>query len=265
MSKKTLEELMDDLPNDLKEVILEKLLTSQESPKLSPKNKSTLDAIINKFRVILSKTASKTAKPRLSQVNKEFRDKHSYYSRIMKIPFEVETKETYKTKTPSVVKVIGNISLKKLTDDNNGYMLTGSWGPAEKIHNHLEDLFYYANLSDIYNANPINLRHKTYAEAKKTYANLYPESNFEDNVKEWNDMWNYSHSSVRLKEIQSYIKKHKKFILKYEPEKLKENREILNSFLKLDENITYGKYISSIKKLPIGAKAHTGITDLANV
>ena len=166
-------------------------------------------------------------------------------------------KKHIKQKTPSVVKVIGNISLKKLTDDNNA--------PAEKIHNHLEDLFYYANLSKIYNDNSINLRHKTYAEAKKKYANLYPESNFEDKVAEWNDMWNYLHSSVRLKEIQSYIKKHKKFILKYEPEKLKENREILNSFLKLDENITYGKYISSIKKLPIGAKAHTGITDLANV
>lgn len=257
MSKKTLEELMDDLPNDLKEVILGKLLTSQESPKLSPKDKSILDSIINKLRVMLSKTASKTTKPRLSQVNKEFRDKHSYYSRIMKIPFEVETKETYKTKTPSVVKIIGNISLKKLTDDNNA--------PAEKIHNHLEDLFYYDNLTKIYSNNPINLRHKTYAEAKKKFTNLHPELNFEDKLNEWNDMWNYSHSSVRLKDIQSYIKKDKKFLLKYEPEKLKENREILNSFLKLDENVTYGKYISSIKTLPIGVKAHTGITNLANV
>lgn len=67
MSKKTLEELIDDLPNDLKEVIVDKLLTSQESPKLSPKEKSTLDSIINKFRVMLSKTESKKAKPRLSQ------------------------------------------------------------------------------------------------------------------------------------------------------------------------------------------------------
>jgi hypothetical protein len=257
--KRTLDELIDDLPDDLKRVIVGELLKNQELP-TSPKNKSTLASIINRFSAMISKTASKTAKPRLSQVNKEFRDKHSYYERIMKIPFEIEKKETYKTKTQSVVKAIGNISLKKLTDfddDNNR--------PAEKIHNHLEDLFYYANLSDIYNDNPINLRHKTYAEAKKQYANLYPESNFEDKVKEWNDMWNYSHSSVKLKEIQSYIKNNKKYIIKYEPEKIKENTELLNSFLKLDENISYGEYIRSIKKLPIGAKAHTGLTDLANV
>jgi hypothetical protein len=41
--------------------------------------------------------------------------------------------------------------------------------------------------------------------------------------------------------------------------------ELLNSFLKLRDHITYGEYIRSIKKLPIGAKAHTGLTDLANV
>lgn len=34
--------------------------------------------------------------------------------------------------------------------------------------------------------------------SKKTYANLYPESNFEDKVKEWNNMWNYSHSIYEL-------------------------------------------------------------------
>lgn len=185
--KRTLDELIDDLPDDLKRVIIGELLKNQELP-TSPKNKSTLSSIINRFSAMISKKEPNTKpRPRLSEINKEFRDKHSYYERIMKIPSEIEKKETYKTKTPSVVKAIGNISLKKLTDfdDNRA---------SEKIHNHLEDLFYYANLSAIYNNNSINLRYKTYAEAKKQYANLYPESNFEDKVKEWNDMWNYSHS-----------------------------------------------------------------------
>lgn len=244
----------------MKGEILDKLKTIQESPtvspKLSPKNKSILSSIINRFSAMISKKKESKPKIRLSEINKEFRDKQSYLKRLEEIPYEFETKETYKAKTPRVVNIIGNISLNKLRYDKDFETAPTQF---HKIQDRLEDIFYYENLNKIYNANTIGLRHKTLDKSKEVYKKLHPQSDVEAEIKQWEDMWDFSHSSVRLEEIQELIKKNKKTILKYEPEKLVKNKEIINSFLKLDNNISYAKYIRSMKKLPIGAKAITGL------
>lgn len=271
-AKKTLEEMINDLPIDMQEEIIGKLITIKESPKtspntnpkISPKNKSIISSIIKKLNTILTlkKTPTHTPKPtiRLSQVNKKFRDEMSYKTRLSKLPMNINSLDELKKTADSVYNIMSNIKLKKIEDQP--YNLTGDNIPknikqillrlpgneyGNALHTPTWEILKHANL-EIY---------ETLDEAKNAYTTAHPDKkDFEQRKNEWEDMWNLEHYKYyTLSEIQDSIQKYKDKMLSYDIKNKEKNEKIMNSFMKLNENTTYGKYIDSMKKLPIGVKA----------
>jgi hypothetical protein len=272
-SKKTLDELIGDLPFDMQEEILGKLATIQESPKtspkLSPKHKSIMTSIIKKLNTILTfkksqitPTPKPTPKPtiRLSQVNKKFRDELSYKARLSKLPMNIDSIDEFKKMVDSVHNIMSNIKIKKI--DDQPYNLTGDNIPKNikqillrlpngyenKLIKQVNEIQKHANLSE----------YNTLDEAKNAYTVAHRnKTDFEQRKKEWEEMWDLKHYKYYgLSHIQESIEMHKDKMLSYDPQNREKNEQIINDFMKLNEkNTTYGKYIDSMKKLPIAVKA----------
>lgn len=280
-TKKTLEELIGDLPFDMQEEILGKLATIQESPKtspktspkLSPKNKSIMASIIKKINTILTfkksqitptPTPTLRSRPRISEINKEFRDKVSYKARLSKLPMTIDSIEEYKKMVDSVYNIMSNIKIKKIDDQPDN--LTGDNIPknikqillrlpsneyqprGSKLQDQTNEIQKHANLSN----------YNTLEEAKNAYTKKNPtKKDFEQRKKEWEEMWDLKHYKYySLAHIQESIEMDKDEMLSYDLKNKEKNEQIINDFMKLNEkNTTYGKYIDSMKKLPIAVKA----------
>jgi hypothetical protein len=281
-TKKTIEELISDLPFDMQEEILGKLATIQESPitspKLSPKNKSIMASIIKKLNTILTfkksqitPTPKPTPKPtiRLSQVNKEFRDKVSYKARLSKLPMNIDSIDEYKKMVHSVYNIMSNIKIKKiddqpfnLTSDNipinikgkniKEILLTLPSNDFDRGEGKLQDQTYeiqkHANLAG----------YDTLDEAKNAYTVKHPtKKDFEQRKNEWEEMWDLKHYAYyNFDYIEESIYLYKDKMLSYDLTNKEKNEQIINDFMKLNKKtITYGKYIDSMKKLPTAVKA----------
>jgi len=252
---KTLDELIDDLPLEMKEEILKHLLVVQKSP-TSPKNKSTIKAIIDKFSGFgLKPKPKENPKPiiRLSQVSKKFKDAHSYRYRLQKLfsIYDFDSLEELKKQNDSIVKIIGNITLKKLTQKNNPESekirdtLFTLPAKSKKLHQLLE------------NQDPGLAEFDSIDKVKDNYRMKNPGQNdFDTKAKLWEDEWNAELIyNLEFKRIQKTMKKYRTQILNYDIKNKDKNAKILDSFLQLDNTITYKKYVDSIHKLPISIKA----------
>lgn len=288
---KTLEELISDLPLDMKEEIGRKLITIQESPELSPKNKSTMGSIIKKINTVLSLKQTHTRRykqNRLSELNREFKDKFSYRERLSKLPTKINSLDEYKKTADSILNILGDIKIKQIekqpdlyrnpvplekrkkifVEEDGAFNFEPDMIPTiKKIFDKLESLRVYTPIvkeqikADRSYA-PMHL-YITLDQAKKDYFRVHPNSPdkdlmFEKDKKKWEETWDSTKIWWRdFKHTQDIIKERKQFMLAYDIPNKKETEKKINDFLKLDDNTTYGKYIDSMKNLPIGVKALT--------
>jgi hypothetical protein len=241
---------LKDLPDDLIRLIGEKLQTIQESPQVSPANKTKLAKIISQISAIFS--TKTTRKVQLSALNKELRKNFGYTSRLK------ELDSTYQS-TPlnqvanSVDTILRDIPMRvfKQSDKTAKNLKTTLRSINNKLRADTDPLLENSDLSI--------QQFNTLAEAKQDYMKRNPGKNFDEEIKKWSTLWdsNYkSHTNFKL--LKSSIQKYQKKMIDYDEDNKKKNRDILESFLKLEEDkITYKKFSNAVQSLPIGAKVIT--------
>ena len=222
-------------------------------------NKSTIKSIIDKFSGFGLKL-NENPKIRLSEVSKKFRDAHSHKYRLKKL-FSIkdfESLEELKQQNDSIVKIIGNITLKKLTLKNNP--------ESQKIRDTLFNLPAKSKTLHqlLEKQDPGLTEFDSIDKARDNYRMNNPGKNdFEAKAKIWEDEWNAEFIyNLEFKNIQTAMKKYKKQIIEYDLKHKEKNAKIIDSFLKLDNTITYKKYVDSIHKLPLSIKAALSRIDL---
>ena len=236
-----------ELPFELQDLIKEKLTTIQESPQLTPENRGKLATIISQISSVFKKP---TRTVRLSEVNKKLHENYGYTARLKKLD------STYQNTSINQVannldEIIGNIpmSILKKKNNTNTQFATALKSINNKLRTDTDNLFDNSDL---------NLqRFNTLAEAKKDYIKRNPDKNFDEESKKWSTLFNTNYKTYKnYALIKSAIQKYKQIMLDYDKPNQETNRQILESFLKLDENkITYRKASNSIKSLPLSAKA----------
>jgi hypothetical protein len=172
----------------------------------------------------------------------------------------IDSIDEFKKMVDSVHNIMSNIKIKKIDDQPDN--LTGDNIPKNikqillrlpngyenKLIKQVNEIQKHANLS-VYD---------TLDEAKNAYTVAHPtKKDFEQRKKEWEEMWDLKHYKYySLRHIQESIEMHEDRMLSYDPQNREKNEQIINDFMKLNEkNTTYGKYIDSMKKLPIAVKA----------
>lgn len=209
------------------------------------------------------------SRPRLSEINKEFRDKLSYKSRLSKLPMNIDSIDKYKEMVDSFYNIMSNIKIKKIEDQP--FNLTG-----DNIPKNIKQILLRLPSNDHYNSPKEGklqyLTHKiqnhaslsfydTLDKAKNAYTLNHPtKEDFEQRKNEWEEMWDLKHYKYySLNHIRESIEMNKDKMLSYDIRNKEKNDKIINDFMKLNQNTTYGKYIDSMKKLPIAVKAiHQG-------
>jgi hypothetical protein len=232
----TLEERIDNLPEDMKGEIKKQLMHL----KLSPGSKNTR-----------------------SEINKEFRNGFSYIKRLKQLREsygdKVESLDTMKEINKKVVDILGDITIKKLDTLGNTYVKDyiismRILDSIRKIPNE-SDRLYDELIEKEKNLGLIKF--DSYDKAKKNYLRKNPgATNFDKKVKSWEDQWNSDHNmSLHFGDIQAVMKQFKDEMIYYDPKTKEETKQKIDSFLKLkEETITYKEYIDKMQKLPLSVK-----------
>ena len=234
----TLEERINNLPEDMKDEIKKQLMQL----KLSPGSKNTR-----------------------SEINKEFRNGFSYIKRLKQLREshgrEVDSLDTMREINKRVVDILGDITIKKLDTLDNLYVNPKDYIISMRI---LDSIRKIPDISDrlydefIREEKSLGLtKFDSYDKAKKNYLSKHPGKNdFDKKVKSWEDRWNVYHNLYwHFDDIQEAMKRFKDKMINYDPKTEEETKQKIDSFLKLDENITYKEYIDKMQKLPLSVKA----------
>ena len=172
----------------------------------------------------------------------------------------IDSIDEFKKMVDSVHNIMSNIKIKKIDDQPDN--LTGDNIPKNikqillrlpngyenKLIEQVNEIQKHANLS----------QYNTLDEAKNAYTTKHRNNtDFEEQKQKWEEMWDLKHYKYYgLSHIQESIKMHKDKMLSYDLKNREKNEQIIDDFMTLNEkNTTYGKYIDSMKKLPIAVKA----------
>ena len=248
-------ELIDELPKDLKDEVFQRLLSYKAS------NSNKLSEVSTKFGDIYSYSRGlhkiKTAIEKDSANSQDSASSRASSDSIATLKNLSKTIDT-------VVKTIGDLPLKKIR----------KYTP---VKDELYQIFNWRN----YNMKSIEdineyLADFTLEEGKRDYKRDLNKDNFEAKKNEWVEKWNFVNSNIyRTKffgeskdtypDNLSFIQKklgdndNIEEMMDWDEKNAVKNKEKIDKFLKLNDNITYKEYVKSIRGLPLTAKRCIGI------
>ena len=274
---KTILQAVDELPPDMQEELLDKLMSLK--PSSSNRN---LPLINKKFGDIYSHqrnlTKIKSAQTPLTKgmdgygsMAIAYRDTYAYAT--LDKNFEKFTTKQLPKEVDAVVSIIGDIKLDKFSKNSPlSNQLNSIFKHTQKVysmHNypgggHLSFvpndwdkaffiLHYNESLEELEMQN-----NEKYANKGGKYYQQYN--------KDYIELWNsYNSTPDRLTFLQKHISHYRKYIEHYNPENTEIDKPKIDAFLKLNKDNTYAEYIQAIRNLPISVKKVVYYGDKNNI
>ena len=258
-------ELIDNLPKDLKGEVFQRLLSykASNSNKLSEVSREFADIYSYSRRLHAIKTANEKASASASSraSTKTSASSRSSASSRARSSSSATLKNLLKT-TDTVVKTVGDLPLKKIR----------KYTP---VKDEIDQIFEWHNVDmDPIEDISYSLQNETLEEAKENYEEEFNKKDFEAKKNEWVEYWNFVNSNIHrarfpgeskdtypdnLSFMQKKLAANMEDMINWDKENAVKNKEKIDKFLKLNDNITYEEYVKSIRGLPFAAKTCIGL------